>query len=524
MPRFIKIIILILVFIRPFTSGVSGPSSNWFILIILFLLFLLCLVRIILKKEILYSSSLDLPLFLFAIAIIVGIFNSFSKNEAITQGFIFLSYFLLYFLVIHYPPSENKARISILLSCFLVSCYGIYQSLFGLAQTREFIQFYKLPDEFLGRASNKVFSTFIYPNAFAGYLVLVLPLAISLIFNLKKKFHLLLFCSSALLLLYSLYLTGSRGGFISFFFSLFLFFILRRKRILIILSLFLFLFVLIHYSIPPPSSLIARLGYARASLKIIRDNPAGTGISTFASMYFKYKLASEEETRMAHNNYLQIGVELGIFGLLAFIFLLVFIAIKGLNIARKNRNLEGYYIGSFAFFFHSIVDFDLYLPEITFIFFFFLGILFSFEKNEKKTSRLFALILIIPVIYLCFYSYKMMKAASLYEKAMDYIFTNEYVLAEKNLENAINLNKNPEWLITLGRLKEEKDPDYSLKLYRMAIEENPNFPYYNYCIARVLIKKGRNKEAIFFLKRASKFYPTNPIYRMCLDNLLTELQ
>jgi len=506
---FVRFILLFLVFIRPFSSGLSEPSSNWFSLIILSLLLILHLIRIIEKRALSYSTRLDFPLLLFSISLIIGLFNSFSRNCAISETSNFLSYFLLFFLIIHYPPKEGWLRFFILISSFLVSLYGIYQSLFGFSQTREWILKYSLSNEFLSRISPKrVFSTFIYPNSFAGYLVLIIPLVISGLLGKKK-----IFIPLSLPILYSLYLTGSRGGFISFFFSLFLFTIIRKKRILTLISLFLFLLVLIYYCLPPPSSLIARLSYARASIKIIKDHPAGTGLSTFADMYFRYKLPEDEETRMAHNNYLQIGVELGIFGLLTFVLLLIFIIVRGLNIVRKHPYLEGYYIGSLTFFFHSLVDFDLYLPEITFCLFFFIGILFSFERKEKSPNRLFYFFLIFPIIYLCFFSLRMFVASSFYEKAISHSFKNEYRLMEKNLENAIRLNKNPEWLILLGRIKEEKDITESLRLYRMAISENPNCAYYNFCVARALVKRGENKEAILFLKRALALYPTSPFYK-----------
>lgn len=495
----IGLFLAFLVFIRPFQSGMSEPSSNWFFLLILLLLLLLHII----KGGKSYSTSLDPFLSFFYLTLIIGLFNSFSKNEAIENANIFFSYLILFFLIIHHPPF--KVRFFIILSSIFVSLYGIYQFFWGFKETEAFILTHNLSSEFFGRLSSKrIFSTFVYPNSFAGYLVLVIPL----LFNLKKKYFIMF-----LPLFYALYLTGSRGGVISFFFSLFLFFILRKKRVLILIFTFLFFLLTIYYLIPMPSSLIARWGYAKASIKIIKDNPCGTGLASFKDMYFKYKLENDEETRMAHNNYLQIGVELGILGFISFILIVGFIAYKGFILVKKDPSLEGFYIGSLTSFFHSIVDFDLYVPEITFLLFFFIGMLFSFERKEGKSHRLFSFFLIIPIILLSLYCFKMMEGALDYEKAMEHLFKNEYSLACRALEEAVNINKNPEWLVMLGRMKERKDISSSLWLYKQAQEGNPHCAYYNFCVGRVFLKMGRKKEAMPFLKRASSLYPTNALYK-----------
>jgi len=494
---FVKTIFLLLVFIRPFW-GSSEPSSHWFFLLLLLLLLLL----LSFFQQKIYKTSIDPFLFLFVLFVIIGIFKSFSKYEAIEVGCQFLSYFLIYYLIVQYQLNEKIVKFVVLSSCLLICLYGIYQYFFGLAETRRFVQIYSLSPLFSERlSSDRIFSTFVYPNSLAGYLVLVFPLVLSI----KNR---LIFLLLSVTILYTLWLSHSRGGIITLFFTIVLFFLLRKKRLFVIISVGLFFITAVYYSIPPPSSLLARLSYWRVSVDIIKDNPLGCGLSTFPSMYFKYKKFGDEGTRNAHNDYIQLGVELGIFGAISFIILFIFSAIKGMKLARDNPSIEGFYIGAMAFFFHSTVEFLLYLPEISLVFFLFLSMVFKCERKEAKKTMIFSIILPIPIIILSIYSYKMMNASNFYEKAMAHLFVNEYEDAEISLSKAVLKNpNNPEWLVILGNMKEKKGKyDEAYSLYRKAVLLNPYFPYYNFYLERLLVKT-KDKEGPFFLNKACSLYP-----------------
>jgi len=64
-----------------------------------------------------------------------------------------------------------------------------------------------------------------------------------------------------------------------------------------------------------------RLIYWRDALKIIRDHPwTGTGLNTYAKTIKTYNVY---RALYAHNSYLQLTAELGLFGLLVFLWLIV---------------------------------------------------------------------------------------------------------------------------------------------------------------------------------------------------------
>ena len=67
----------------------------------------------------------------------------------------------------------------------------------------------------------------------------------------------------------------------------------------------------------------ARMDYWTAGMRMVRQRPLmGVGLGNFADHFFAHKTRTGEETRYAHNDYLQILAETGAVGLLAFVGLL----------------------------------------------------------------------------------------------------------------------------------------------------------------------------------------------------------
>ncbi|MFH0775452.1 MAG: O-antigen ligase family protein [bacterium] len=283
---FTKFLLLLAILIRPLSCGMAEPSSNWLILIIL----LLALGIHFIKRQEAFSTPLDLPLFFFGSSLLISLILSKGRGFEIASQF--LACFLVLYLAINCQPKEKTIRAVLLFSGILVSLYAIYQKFWGLSETRAFIEMYQLGDQFLGRASSdRVFSTFMYPNSLAGYLVLILPLSIS-----KRTWPI------TLLYLYALYLSGSRGGFVSLFLVLFVFLWMKAKRLAYLWSI-ISLVLFIHFLTPIPGSATARFSYWMTSIAIIKEHPLGVGLSEFGNSYIKYKPALAQETRNAHNGF-----------------------------------------------------------------------------------------------------------------------------------------------------------------------------------------------------------------------------
>jgi len=120
-----------------------------------------------------------------------------------------------------------------------------------------------------------------------------------------------------------------------------------------------------------PATMFLRLTYWRTGAAMIADDFwTGTGPGNFVVMYPRFKYVGAGETDHAHNDYLQIFAETGVFGALAFCaFWGVFVwrALRQLIRMRKSPRLwllAGLFASLLAFLLHAAVDFDFVNPGL----------------------------------------------------------------------------------------------------------------------------------------------------------------
>ncbi|GAH94056.1 unnamed protein product, partial [marine sediment metagenome] len=119
----------------------------------------------------------------------------------------------------------------------------------------------------------------------------------------------------------------------------------------------------------------------------------GLGISGFRANYFDYQAdflknnpnyikywAKADE---AHNEYLQLFAELGIIGLIIFLFIFFTVSILVINFCKKTRDkskklvLLGLYTGLNCFLFHCLFSFPLHVPALGSLFFIIIGLIIA---------------------------------------------------------------------------------------------------------------------------------------------------
>ena len=165
--------------------------------------------------------------------------------------------------------------------------------------------------------------------------------------------------------------------------------------IFIILFLcFLFLAIFIHnsssspvhrfFSIFQPGADSDRFKYWQVAFRMIQENPYfGKGVGTFMDYFSKYM--PNLSVSYAHNCYLQIFAETGIFSILCFltyIFSMVYLGIKSF-MKNKALLLLGFLVGSFAYLIHAFFDTLLYSLPLAFLFWIWVGLLTaSLRLNE----------------------------------------------------------------------------------------------------------------------------------------------
>jgi O-antigen ligase len=197
-------------------------------------------------------------------------------------------------------------------------------------------------DFYHGRAAG-----FAEPNQYASYLVLFIPLVFTYVIFTRNPVLKVINLILAVVTLVALITTGSRGGAISFFFSVCLYLLLLKRKKILRTEKVVFLMMLVGF-LASISYLLApstvreevrlrvdprgvqtidkyssgRIVIWRNTLILIGQRPIlGHGQQTFSKLYYK----NFGRLRGAHNQYLSYAVQFGILGVCAFI--LVFIKI-----------------------------------------------------------------------------------------------------------------------------------------------------------------------------------------------------
>ncbi|MCK4245121.1 MAG: O-antigen ligase family protein, partial [Candidatus Omnitrophica bacterium] len=233
-----------------------------------------------------------------------------------------------------------------LFSALTVTLYGIYQ--------------------IIREPGGAVISSFFTLNSYlAQYLVLIMPVILALLLFKKTKKEGSrpvdgmgrIFLGIILLLTWFLLgLTMERGPWLGIIVGLLMMgIVLRDKRILIGIPLLLML----SFFISPPSIRIRaisifqprwsleRLYCWRSCLSMTKDHPFfGVGLGNFRYVYPKYMLgAAKVKFLHAHNIFFQIATEMGIPGLLVFLWLLFNFFKATLSHIQKDKYLRALNVG-----------------------------------------------------------------------------------------------------------------------------------------------------------------------------------
>ena len=329
--------------------------------------------------------------------------------------------FIGMFLIITNTPEIRINRIIVVIVSlgFSISLLGIMQKLTDTKKVYWIVE----------SLSTFPFGSYINRNHFAGYICMVIPLALgllisrfrSLFLSRKRNFkgvdfqqHLfvnLLLVFAIVIMILALLLSLSRGGILAFLFSTAAFFIIiaisrlatgNNKGIkissfmLTVLIVFFFLIWIGHDTIldrlsDPASPTATRITLYQDTLNISSDFPIfGTGFGTFQHIYRKYKTLDDQFLyEHAHNDYLEILSDLGLVGLLIVLVGIVLFLRKILLrwIERKDPYAKGITLGGvcavFAILIHSLVDFNLHLPANALFLSIVLGLIFNTVNLRK---------------------------------------------------------------------------------------------------------------------------------------------
>jgi O-antigen ligase len=414
--KILWILFTVCVILLPFLSADVFKRETYF-LYGLFSVVLLCLA--VSERTCLKNWSVLIPLFLWlSIILFTSIYAVNAQAALESMGNLFFC--VLVFIVLSGLNIKRKQQIALMLiaTSFFISARAILQYFFVFNNIFSFLSFQNSvfsEKEFFYIADivnrRRVIGAFVSPNLLASYLLMINIIIVSFCFAQKNRY--LRFIMAALLITncYALWLTRSIAGSLSFIFGILLFSVLftaknmpagpRFKKRLMFLGLglvILFAMLFIKRAIYDSGtdniflSLKGRLEFWTAALRVIAARPFQfTGLSGFGYLYRLYAPQARLESMMAHNLFLQLWVETGLSGLLAFIWLLSAIIYNGLkNFPKPQPCFKSYVFklaclsGILAFLFHNMMDFSFFISQTAIIWWILCA--FLADNNQDKNN------------------------------------------------------------------------------------------------------------------------------------------
>ncbi len=375
------------------------------------------------------SSKLNLPIYLFIFAGFLSVVASASVSLSLKGIFSkLLKEVILYFLVIETINNRKRLHfvlIFMVLSMLLIGADGIFQ----FSTYRDFLRGYL--------QEGRITASFNTANGLGGWITVMLPLALGMIFTgkaprPKQAFKFILFFLSCVLL-FCLVMTRSRGAWVGSAFAMIFFIVCKKNRVFFIgmaIMSVLCIFFLAYLVCAHPGFTellresvsfsandghlsfvrdffisvknyavqimlktdIVRTHLWREALSVIKDFPVfGCGLNTYSIVAPGYKGDIGGEAGFyPHNSYLQMAAETGIVGLASFLIVVISlfrVSIKNLQKIKEafyNSILIGLLAGLFGFLVHSFFDVNLYALQLVNLMWFVMGLIIAVQRIALK--------------------------------------------------------------------------------------------------------------------------------------------
>jgi O-antigen ligase len=247
---------------------------------------------------------------------------------------------------------------------------------------------------------------FVNRNHYAGWMCMVAPLSFGVGFLSRSTGRKIRYIFFAVVMAITIFFSLSRGGIISFLagtatLMLIIGWSTSSRKALVPISIFVMgLFVyLIYIGIAPIIQRFAQSGISSherlsvwsAGITAFRDFPFfGTGLGTFQHVFPMYKPDGITMFyQHAHNDYIEILLELGIVGALL-VLLFLGLACKHILYARwrgRERYLKAAFVASLvSMAVFSLFDFNLHVPSNAILLSFILGLAVAVSRLEQTAS------------------------------------------------------------------------------------------------------------------------------------------
>lgn len=404
------------------------------------------------------------------------------------------------------------------------------------------------------------YSTFYWPNPFAAFLLLVIPVEISQLVHARSTRDMLGHAAMLVLLGVPFILTYSRGAWVTLAVVVPLSLILLRPhsrsamvyRSAIVGACVVGLVILltkgaalrsspqavlgrvVSVANASDNSIQGRLNFWRSGLEIFRDYPLlGTGPGTYAYVHARYQRDVRHYARDAHSIYVQTASEMGVVGLAALAVLLVAIIRLCLRTLRMTRGSEDYprvagiTFGLIAFSLHSGLDMNWQFPANPAMAFALVAVLAAYDRifstgegpvrghpargrvGPWRWATVAILLLASGAAYLKW------AGQQKFLEGGRYVRLRQWPAAAASLEAASRLDPlNPRAPSGLAVVLERLGADEAeiTRAIRRSIALDPMTPYYRIQLAEVIYRRSpsdaaRRREAIELLRHALMLDP-----------------
>ena len=521
-----------------FSQNISNTSNILILSIISFGFFILRFLR----GDIKFPKNFGYIFLAFIVFCIISLFFTINFYTSLLYFLYYLSGFII-----------------IILSFDILSDTKIIRWFFGfLLFIASIFTLYSIYNYIIGY-DPRLTGTLLSPDIAAGFLLFVIPISLYFTLSYKSTFSRLMSIFLSILFISALYITFSRGAYISFIIEMIIIFIVlyryffkkKLQYIIMILIILVLSFSLssLHSSTANRVSLSHissvtsgtvqslsfsdRLDVYARSIDLVFKKPIfGFGIGTFSEAFLKYQNKPWVYFKYTHNQYLEMFTEGGIIGGGIFLLFFVYLFLKGISDIYKKRGdkykerFPKYLLYTFIFaslsgtMSHVFIDYDWYNIAIFFLLVVFIGIYLNNFENitlKIKNSILYSLLFISFIMI--FISLDLFYAENLFSVGVSAYNKGNLITAKAEFKNSINYNSyNSLSYIWLSSVYQNLHSYNNALIY---LNKAKHIDPYNadilYRIGDVYLALGNHKKALVYYHRAYDFnHYSNPKYVLAL--------
>ena len=336
------------------------------------------------------------------------LFYSYPLNKHLSISWLanLATYTAVYFILANNIKTESQ--IKRLIGAILIA--GTVAGIYGI------LRYFNILDVLPHSQDPRISSTYYHANHYAGFLVMVTPLAISYFLFSKSLWEILFFGALSALLIANLALSFSITNLafvISMIFLTIVIFSLREWQAIVkklvpavVISFLFYLITLVitspllsRYTLPVRfgqmantlnSAIISRIQVWQDGFPVVLSHPYfGWGLSLFSDVFPKFRPPHWRIfLNYAHSDYLQIFSDMGIIGLGVYLFLVGSVLKESIVLLKQRANQSiaiGIAVALFATIIRSLWDSNLFIVQSLSIYFFTLiGLMAVLRKLTDK--------------------------------------------------------------------------------------------------------------------------------------------